>query len=168
MGTTDEMPTAIKEKNQWDPISITYTKLFSKLIENGLIEPVYLAPLKRPFPIWYDANAQCDYHARIPGHSTENYNALKYKVQDLIKFGKLKFEESNEPTVVEDLFEAKAKMIKQEEKAPREVRFGKMTIPRDKVSIAKDKRGEVGGSLTTERSKERLCKSNKKEEKKML
>ena len=39
MGTTDEMPTAIKEKNQWDPIPIPiiYTELFPKLIENGLM-----------------------------------------------------------------------------------------------------------------------------------
>ena len=57
MGTTDEMPTAIKEKNQWDPIPITYTQLFPKLIENGLTEPVYLAPPKRPFPRWYDVDA---------------------------------------------------------------------------------------------------------------
>ena len=80
-----------------------------------------MAPLKRPFPRWYDADARCDYHARIPGHSTENCNTFKYKVQDLIKFGKLKFEESNGPTVVENLSEAKAEMIRQEEKAPNEV-----------------------------------------------
>ena len=82
MGTTNEMPTAIKEKNQWDPIPIpiTYTELFPKLIENGLIEPVYLAPLKHPFPKWYDTDAQCDYHVGIPSHSIENFNALKYKV----------------------------------------------------------------------------------------
>ena len=135
---------------------------------NGLIEPVYLAPLKHPFPRWYDANARCDYHTRIPDHSTENYNALKYKVQDLIKLGKLKLEESNESTGVEDLFEAKTEMIRQEEKAPREVGFGKSTILRDEVSVAKDKRDEASGSLTTEGPKERLRKLNKKEEKKTL
>ena len=43
-----------------------------------------------------------------------------------------------------------------------------MAIPRDEVSIAKDKRGETSGSLTTEGSKEQLCKPNKEEEKKML
>ena len=43
-----------------------------------------------------------------------------------------------------------------------------MVISRDDVSIAKDKRVEASGSLTTERSKERLCKSNKEKEKKML
>ena len=72
----------------------------------------------------------------------------------MIKLGKLKFEESNGPAVVEDLSEAKAEIIRQEEKALREVGFEKSTIPRDEVSIAKDKRGEASGSLTTEGSRE--------------
>ena len=42
----------------------------------------------------------------------KKYNSLKYQVQDLIKLEKLKFEESNGPAEVEDLFEAKAEMIK--------------------------------------------------------
>ena len=138
------------------------------LIVSDIIEPIYLAPFKHPFPRWYDIDARCDYHVKIPGHSTENCNALKYKVQDLIKLGKLKFEESNGPAVVEDLFEAKTEMIRQEEKAPREVGFGKSTILRDEVSVAKDKRDEASGSLTTEGPKERLRKLNKKEEKKTL
>ena len=150
------------------PYPITYTKLFPKLIENGLIEPIYLAPLKRPFPRWYDANAWCDCHTRILGHSTKNCNAFKYKVQDLIKLGKFKFEELNGPTRVENLFEAKAERIKQEEKAPREVGSRKVAITRDEVSIAKDKRGETSGSLTTEVLKERLCKPNKEKKKKTL
>ena len=78
-----------------------------------------MAPFRPPFPRWYNVNVRCGYHTEILGHSTENYNALKYKVQDFIKFGKLKFEESNRPTGVEDLFEAKAEMIRQEKKAPK-------------------------------------------------
>ena len=98
------------------------------MIENGLIEPIYLAPFKHPFPIWYNANARCDYHVGIPGHSTENCNAFKYKVQNLIKLGKLKFKESNELVGVEG--KAK-KMIRQEEKAPREAGSKKPAILRD-------------------------------------
>ena len=86
----------------------------------GHIEPVQLAPLRPPFPRWYNTHTQCDYHARNSGHSTKNYSALKYKVQDLIKLGKLKFEESNGPVGVEDLSRAKAEMIRQEGKAPRD------------------------------------------------
>ena len=46
----------------------------------------------------------------------KNCIALKHKVQDLIDDGKLKFKESNGPVGVEDLFEVKAKMIRQEKK----------------------------------------------------
>ena len=56
----------------------------------------------------------------------KNCIALKYKVRDLINNGKLKFEESDGPVGVEDLFEAKAEMIRQEEKAPKEIRSGKV------------------------------------------
>ena len=108
-----------KDKTQWDPIPITYVELLSKLIDRGFIVPVHLIPLKPPFLRWYKRNVRCDYHIRIPGHLTKNCNAFKYKVQDLVKLGKLKFEESNGPAEVENLFEAKAEMIRQEEKAPR-------------------------------------------------
>ena len=60
MGTTNEMPTAIKEKtNRTLSPSLTYTELYPKLIKNGLIEPIYLAPLKCPFLRWYDVDARC-------------------------------------------------------------------------------------------------------------
>ena len=75
----------------------------------------------------------------------------------------MKFEESNGPPVVEDLFETKAKMIRQEEKSPREVRPGKAAILTDEVPITKVEKNEVNCSSTTERSKERLGKSNGKE-----
>ena len=78
-----------------------------------------MAPFKHPFPIWYNANARCDYHVGIPGHSTKNCIALKYKVQNLIKLGKLKFEESNELVGVEGMSGAKAKNDKARRKGPK-------------------------------------------------
>ena len=81
----------------------------------------------------------------------------------MINLGKLKFEESGGPVGVEDLFEAKAEMIRQEEKAPREVGSRKVVIPRDEVSIDKDKKSEAESSSTTERLKERLCELNREE-----
>ena len=96
-----------KDKPRWDPIPITYTELFSKLVKIGHIEPFQLAPLKPPFRRWYNTHTRCDYHSGNPGHSTKNCTALKHKVQDLINLGKLKFEELDKPVGVEDLFEAK-------------------------------------------------------------
>ena len=80
----------------------------------------------------------------------------------------MKFEESNGPTIVEDLFETKAKMIRQEKKSPREVKPGKAAILTDEVPITKVERNEANCSSTTEGSKERLGKSNGEEEKKTL
>ena len=78
----------------------------------------------------------------------------------------MKFEESNGPAIVEDLFETKEKMIRQEEKASREVGLGKTAILTDEVPIAKVERNESNCSSTTEGSKERLGKSNGEKEKK--
>ena len=59
-------------------------------------------------------------------------------------------------------------MKRQEKDAPREVSSGKATMPRDKVPVAKIRKSEAGCSMTTERSKERLHKMNREEEKKAL
>ena len=79
-----------------DPIPFSCTELFPKLLEKGLIEPIRLSSLKPSFPKWYKADARCDYHARNPGHSLENCTAFKYKVQELIQDGKVKFDEQDE------------------------------------------------------------------------
>ncbi|XP_017974534.1 PREDICTED: uncharacterized protein LOC108661595 [Theobroma cacao] len=65
---------------------------FTPLVANHLVAPLYIEPLKPPFPIWYDAFAHCDYHYGIKGHSIENCTAFKHKVQGLIKAGILNFE----------------------------------------------------------------------------
>ena len=121
--TMKEVFAPMKGKNQWDPIPVTYTELLPKLIDDGLIIPVHLVPLKPPFSRWYNINVRCDYHARIPGHSIEDCNTFKYKVQNLIKVGKLKIGESNRPAGVEDSFRAKTKVIRQKKKPPKEGKF---------------------------------------------
>ena len=80
----------------------------------------------------------------------------------------MKFEESNGPTIVEDLFKTKAKMIRQEENDPREIGPGKAAILTNEVPIAKVERNEANCSSTTEGSKERLGKSNGEKKKKTL
>ncbi|XP_052477697.1 uncharacterized protein LOC105793435 [Gossypium raimondii] len=51
-------------------------------------------PLQPPYPKWYDANVQCDYHAGITGHSIENCIAFKKVVERLIGMGVVKFDEA--------------------------------------------------------------------------
>ena len=54
-------------------------------------------------------------------------------------------------------------MMKPEKVTPKEVNFGKATIPKEKVPIAK-----AGSLSTTEGSKKRSCEPNGEEEKRVL
>ncbi|XP_016730683.2 uncharacterized protein [Gossypium hirsutum] len=54
--------------------------------------PLHLKPLQPPYPKWYDANAKCEYHAGISGHSIENCTGFKKAVERLIKMGVVKFD----------------------------------------------------------------------------
>ena len=85
-------PRMSKDKTLWDLISITYTELLPRLLESQFIALSHAPPLKPPFPKWYNPNVRCDCHAGNLGHSMEDCNSLKYKVQTLIKVGKLNFE----------------------------------------------------------------------------
>ena len=103
-----------------------------------------MAPLRPPFPRWYNAYTRCDYHAGNLGHSTKNCNALKREVQSLIKDGKLKFKKSDGPVGVEDLFEAKVEMIREEEKSqekqgPEKWQYEEMRYPFPRSKEAKQK-----------------------------
>ena len=74
---------------------MTYIELYPKLVQSDLLSPVDIPQLQPPYPRWYNENVNCDYHSGNRGHSTENCMALKRKVQDLIKKGKLTFEDEN-------------------------------------------------------------------------
>ena len=114
------------------------------MVEIGHIEPVQLAPLRPQFPRWYDAHARCDYHTGNPGHSIENCTPLKHKVRDLINDGKLKFEDLDKPVEVEDLSRTKAEMTRQKKETSKEANSGKVTMPKEKIPIAKVQKSEVG------------------------
>ena len=74
---------------------MTYTELYPKLVQSGLLSPVNIPLLQPPYPRWYNENVHCDYHSGNRRHSTENYTALKRRVQDLIKKGELTFEDED-------------------------------------------------------------------------
>ena len=98
----------------------------------------------------------------------KNCIALKYKVQDLINDGKLKFKDLDGPAEVEDLSRARVEMTRQEKMIANEANFGKVAMPKEKVPIAKVQKSEAGSSLTTEGSKKRSSEPNGVEEKKAL
>ena len=70
---------------------MAYIELLPRLIQGQLLARVPLTPMEPPYPCWYDANATCDYHYRIKGHSTENCLALKNQVQALRNVGYVNF-----------------------------------------------------------------------------
>ena len=65
------------------------------------------------------------------------------------------------PVEVEDSSRTKVEIPRQEKETPNEANFGKATMPKEKVPIAK-----AGSSSTTEGSKERSCELNPEEEEK--
>jgi len=40
-----------------------------------------MKPVQAPYSMFYDANAKCDYHGGVVGHSIDNCRLFKYKVQ---------------------------------------------------------------------------------------
>ncbi|XP_016733766.1 uncharacterized protein [Gossypium hirsutum] len=83
------------EKFQFTPIPVTYRELYKSLFDAHVVAPFHLEPLQPPYPKWYDANAQCEYHAGITGHSIENCTSFKRCVERLIKAGVLKFDDTS-------------------------------------------------------------------------
>ncbi|XP_052485234.1 uncharacterized protein LOC105778924 [Gossypium raimondii] len=82
------------ERPQFTPIPMSYRELYRNLFDAHVVFLFYLKPLQPPYPKWYDANAQCDYHAGITEHSIENCTAFKKLVERLIGMGVVKFDEA--------------------------------------------------------------------------
>ena len=85
-----------QERPKFDPIPMTYTELYPKLVQLGFLVPMDIPPMQPPYPRWYKENAWCDYHSENKGHSMEDCTALKQRVHDLIKVRALAFD--NEDT----------------------------------------------------------------------
>ena len=66
-----------KIKAKFDPILMTYTELYPKLVLYGSLLPMDIPLIQPPYPKWYNENARCDYHFGNRGHSTENCTMLK-------------------------------------------------------------------------------------------
>ncbi|MCI52414.1 gag-protease polyprotein [Trifolium medium] len=49
-----------------------------------MVQPKPLPPLAPPYPLGFNENARCNYHAGSPGHNIENCRGFKHKVQELV------------------------------------------------------------------------------------
>ena len=78
---------------------MTYTELYPKLIQGGMLVPVSILPIRPLYPRWYNDNASCEYHSGNRGHSLEDCTTLKWRVSEFIKKGELTFEDEDIPNV---------------------------------------------------------------------
>ena len=83
---------ARRELRQFTPLPMPLTKLYPILIEKSLISPIVLRPYNGPQKRDFNQNLTYDFHFREVGHSVENFQQLRHRVQDLIDHGILKFE----------------------------------------------------------------------------
>ncbi|XP_040945790.1 uncharacterized protein [Gossypium hirsutum] len=91
------------ERPQFTPIPVTYRELYQNLFDAHVVSPFYLKPMQPPYPKWYDANAQCEYHTGTKGNSIETCTAFKKLVEKLINLGIVKIGDSSGPNVAENL-----------------------------------------------------------------
>ena len=68
------------------------TQLYPILIEKNLISPIVPRPYNGPQRRDFNQNLTCDFHFGEVGHTVENCQQLRHRVQDLIDYGILKFE----------------------------------------------------------------------------
>ena len=93
-----------QERAKFDPIPMTYTELYPKLIQCNSLVPMDIPPMQPRYPRWYNENARCDYHYGNRGHSTKDCIALKRKIHDLIKARALAFDNEDVLDVNRNLF----------------------------------------------------------------
>ncbi|XP_050909093.1 uncharacterized protein LOC127122859 [Lathyrus oleraceus] len=80
---------------QFDQIPMTYTKLFTTLIQKNLVKTRTPPAVLKELPWWYKVDQHCAFHQGTPGYNIENCFALKAGVRRLIQSGILSFEDSN-------------------------------------------------------------------------
>ena len=74
-------------------LPMTYRELLPILIQNYGISVLPAKPRRPPYPRGYDANARCEYHGGVIGHSIEDCTTFKDKAQALIDADPAKFKE---------------------------------------------------------------------------
>lgn len=76
---------------KFDPIPMPYSHLLAYLLRDSLVQLREAKAPPVPLPPGYDMNVSYEYHSRTPGHSIENCNVFKHKVQDLINSKAISF-----------------------------------------------------------------------------
>jgi hypothetical protein len=81
-------------EKQLPPLPITLKELYAKLLSIGQIAPILVPAMQPPFPVWYNSEVTCEYHAGYAGHSIVTCVVFKKRVLQLIKVGWVTFKDS--------------------------------------------------------------------------
>ncbi|KAI5435029.1 hypothetical protein KIW84_021747 [Lathyrus oleraceus] len=74
-----------KEDRQFEGPPVTYTLLFKRLRDLGLVRSRILIPIEQQRrPANYDESAKCEFHSGAPGHNIEGCRAFKHIIQDMV------------------------------------------------------------------------------------
>ena len=88
----------MQRQRTFTPLGETYTTLFHKLRQLGLLSPVE-PKLPNPLPKNLDHSVSCEYCSGAPGHDTEKCWKLKTIVQDLIDTNRIEVQEPEAPNI---------------------------------------------------------------------
>ncbi|XP_039017056.1 uncharacterized protein LOC120147857 [Hibiscus syriacus] len=87
----NRVPRRENTRQAFSPVPVPYLEIYASLLKVDLMCPYKLTPMQSPYPHWYNANAQCDYHTGIVGHDIENCSVFKMVVQNFINAGDFEF-----------------------------------------------------------------------------
>ncbi|XP_049360372.1 uncharacterized protein LOC125825068 [Solanum verrucosum] len=91
--------------NNFTPIGESYTSVFEKFKRLNMIEPIpqnYVDPHAKGF----NPTIRCAYHSDAPGHSTEDYQNLRRKVEEMVQTKMIVVQNDDPPNVTKNLLPA--------------------------------------------------------------
>jgi len=88
----------MQKQKAFTPLGESYTTLFHKLRQVGLLNPVE-AKMPNPLPRNLDHSVSCEYCSGAPGHDTEKCWRLKIAVQVLIDTNRIEVQAPEAPNI---------------------------------------------------------------------
>ena len=85
---------------QFTRINMTLSKVLPHLLRSNLVTLKEAPKNPNTTSPHYHPNVRCAYHSESPDHDTNNYWALKNKIQDLLEAKEIEFDALEKPNVI--------------------------------------------------------------------
>ncbi|KAI5390250.1 hypothetical protein KIW84_075523 [Lathyrus oleraceus] len=121
-----------KEDRQFEEPPVTYTLLFKRLRDLGLVRPRILIPIEQQRrPTNYDESAKCEFHSGAPGHNIEGCRAFKHIVQDMVDSKTISLEQimNEDVNPVPRQGPVKVKMVKKNKRGMEVAEENQLKVP---------------------------------------